>query len=148
MYTSNQSIFTDFFRNLADWSVLDPSKINTNYDVDSLMQKNKKHAKAVTETHHLMMSNMQAIIQRQAEILQDNTSRLLNCCKKLSTLGKTEQVIEEQTNFIKDTMAINLANTRELIEMTTKAQIEVMDHLGHEISENMNEHCSQTKTDK
>ena len=57
-------------------------------------------------------------------------------------------MIEEQTNFIKDTMAINLANTRELIEMTTKAQIEVMDHLGHEISENMNEHCSQTKTDK
>lgn len=148
MYTSNQSIFTDFFRNLADWSVLDPSKINTNCDVDSLMQKNKKHAKAATETHHLMMSNMQAIIQRQAEILQDNTSRLLNCCNKLSTLGKTEQVIEEQTNFIKDTMAINLANTRELIEMTTKAQIEVMDHLGHEISENMNEHCSKTKTDK
>ena len=52
MYTSNQSIFTDFFRNLADWSVLDPSKINTNYDVDSLMQKNKKHAKAVTEKPH------------------------------------------------------------------------------------------------
>ncbi len=148
MYTQNQSMFADFFRNLADWNIFDPSKINSSFNVDSLMQKNKKHVQAATNTHHLVMSNMQAIIQRQAEILQENTARLLNCCKKLSTLSKTEQVVEEQTNFVKDILSTNLAHTRELIEMTAKAQIEIMDHLSHEVSENINEFDNPIKTNK
>ena len=148
MYTSNYNMFTDFFKNLSDWSVFDPSKTNAAFDHESVMQKNKKHVEAATNTQHLLMYNMQAIMQRQAEILQENTSRLLNCCKKVSTLGKTEQVIEEQTNFIKDTMATNLAHTPELMEMTTKAQMEIMDHLGHAVSENINECCNQTKAKK
>ena len=87
MYTSNYNMFTDFFKNLSDWSVFDPSKTNAAFDHESVMQKNKKHVEAATNTQHLLMYNMQAIMQRQAEILQENTSRLLNCCKKLTQVS-------------------------------------------------------------
>lgn len=148
MYTPNYNMFTDFFKSLADWNVLDPSKYSTSFDFDSIMHKNKKHTESATNAQHLVASNMQAIIQRQAEILQENTSRLLNCCKKVSTLSKAEQMVEEQTNFVKETIATNLAHTRELMEMATKAQMEVMDHLGHTASENINECCNHAKKSK
>jgi phasin family protein len=138
-------MFTEFFRNFSDWSAIDPSKFTSGFDMESNMGKHKRHVESATTAQHLIMSNMQALLKRQAEILQDNTARLLDCYKKVSNLNNPEKVMEEHTNFIKETMSNNLANTRELAEMATKAQMEVLDYVGNEISENLSECCKHPK---
>lgn len=148
MNAAGYNFFTDFFKNISEVGAFDPSKYNNTFDFDAALSKNKRHVDTSASAQHLMMSNMQAILKRQAEVLQENATNLMSCCKKASTINSPEKALEEQSNFIKDSMARNLANIRELTEMATKAQMEVLDFMSHTISENLSENCKTAKPAK
>ena len=138
--TSFNNMFGDFFKNILDWNMFDFSKNNSFFGNDA-MRHSKRHLDAASTAQHLVMSNLQALIKRQSEILQDNTARLMNCCKEASSLNTPEQLMEKQAAFVKETLDANLAHTRELTEMTTKAYMELLNHAGNQASENINECC-------
>ncbi len=135
------NMFAGCFKSLTDLAAFDPAKYSAAFDMDSTINRNKRHIESTSHANHLVMANMQALLKRQADILQDSTSRLLDCCKKIATLNNHEKIVEEQTNYIKESIAANLANTKELAEISTKAQIEMLDHLGGAMSETVNECC-------
>lgn len=140
----NINYFNDFFKNMYEWATPESNM----FDLEAGATRGKKNMEKATDMQHRAMSSMQQILKRQAEIIHENTTHVMDCCKKIATLSSPKEILEEQANFAKEAIVGNLRHLHEITDMTTKAQMEIMQCMSDNVSENVKEHCEQVKNRK
>lgn len=133
---SNNFDFTQSFMNSENF--MKNMKGMPSIDFSSFSNMLKNNADAFTEANRMASESMQSILKRGSESLQKNANEMFNSMKEAITAGDIEQVALCQQKYLKSTLENNLDNTKEMLDMTSKSAMEMIDVVGKNMSENMN----------
>jgi phasin family protein len=108
-------------------------------DVNSLLAAQRRNMEALTNANRVAFEGMQAVAQRQAEILRQSMEEATKVASDLMTNGTPEQRIAKQTEIAKIAMEKALANMRELSEMMAKSNGEAVNLINQRMTESLDE---------
>ena len=114
-------------------------------DSEALAQSQRKNIDAFVAANRVAFEGMQAVMQRQSEIVRQAMGEATKAVNELSTADSMESRIAKQTEIVKDVLEQYVASTKELAEMSAKANNEAIDVLNTRWSEGLEEVNSQIK---
>ena len=108
-------------------------------DVDSIVAGQKKNLEALTSANRVAIEGLQAVVKRQAEILQETMNEASKAVDALSKAGSPPEVAAKQAELAKDAFERALSNMRELAELVTKANQDATSTINARISASLDE---------
>ena len=108
-------------------------------DVDSIVASQKKNLEALTSANRVAIEGMQAVVKRQAEILQETMNEASKAVDALSKAGSPPDIAAKQAELTKDAFERALSNMRELAEMVAKSNQEATNTINSRISASLDE---------
>jgi phasin family protein len=107
-------------------------------DLNNVATIQRRNTETMINANQMIAENTQAIMQRQAEIIQKESQNLFDIQKDASS-NNIESNMDKGANFVKNMFDNSIDNTRELIERITKSNMELYDYLTKRLSENISE---------
>ena len=108
-------------------------------DVDAVVQSQRKNVEALAEANKLAYEGMQAVFQRQLEILRHTAEEVAQASQGLSAPESPQDLAVRQTELAKDAFERTLGNLRELAEMVAKSNSEACDLLNKRFAQGLDE---------
>ena len=99
-------------------------------DLAAIMDREKKNIEALTEANRVAFEGWQALVRRQAEILQESIKRAVGTVQG-------EDAGTKRMDMAAHAFETTLANMRELTEMAVKSQTEAFDIIRKRVGENL-----------
>ncbi len=128
----NQIFDFDFSKHLGDFQV-------PGVDVESIVASQRKNVEALTQANQLAYEGFQAVVKRQAEILQQTIGEVTQATKDITEPGTTHDKAAKQADLAKDAFERTFSNLRELSELLVKANSEAFDLLNKRFTQNLEE---------
>lgn len=132
-YTPFNTIFGDDFMAQFDTGKTMP------FDMKDIMETQRKNIQAITDAQQAAYEGMQAIAQKQAEVmsqlLEDNNSM----AKELMAEASPEQKMAKNAELCKKIYEKGIQNVKEISEMLNKSHTEAGEILNKRVSASMNE---------
>jgi phasin family protein len=122
----------DFTKMMGDFKV-------PGVDMNSMMETQRKNFEALSEANNLAMEGMQAVAQRQAEILRQGMEEMSTVMQQMMAAGAPQDRVAKQSEVMKSQFEKMVANMRELSEMLAKSNTEAADVLTKRISNQLDE---------
>ena len=128
----------------TDMPFMDISKMMEQFklpgvDMEKIMDAQRKDVEALMAANKHAYEGMQALAQRQAQILQETMTQWQNVAKEMVSSGNPTEAAAKQVEFGKQTFAKALENMRELADMATKSQAEAVKAITQRVHENLYE---------
>ncbi|CDH46308.1 MAG: phasin family protein [Candidatus Competibacteraceae bacterium] len=132
--------FAKFDMNKFDMSkMLGDLKI-PGFDMEAAVAAQRKNIEALTAANQTAVQGMQAVAQRQAEILSQAMSEVSAVVQQLSSAGSNPQeMTAKQAELARKGFEQALANARELAEMVSKSNTEAFAIINKRVTESLQE---------
>ena len=108
-------------------------------DTTALIESQQRNIEAIAKANQVAFAGVQAIMQRQAEILSKTLDETAKAVQALSKTGKPEDIWAKQADLFKETYEHGLTDLRELTELSAKANSQAADLLSHRVADGLNE---------
>ena len=108
-------------------------------DVDSIVASQKKNLEALTSANRVAIEGLQAVVKRQAEILQETMNEASKAVDQLSKAGSPPEIAAKQAELTKDAFERALGNMRQLAEMVAKSNQDATNTINARISAGLEE---------
>ncbi|MFQ5775468.1 MAG: phasin family protein [Kiloniellaceae bacterium] len=108
-------------------------------DSKALIESQRRNIEAVTQANRVALEGMQAIVQRQVEILRQAMDETTKAVRELAKPGQPAEKWAVQTAVVKEAYELGLANLRELAELSAKSNTEAADVLTHRFADSLDE---------
>jgi len=108
-------------------------------DVSAIIASQQKNLEALTAANLAAMSVTQAVITRQAEIMQHTMTATASAAEDLSHSETPQEVSSKQTELVKTIFEKSLSDMTEIAEMVTKSNIEASAAINKRLSESLDE---------
>jgi phasin family protein len=99
-------------------------------DLATIMDREKKNIEALTKANRVAFQGWQALVHRQAEILQDSIKRAVDTVQG-------EDAGTRRMDLAAHAFETALSNMRELAEMAAKSQKETFDIIRQRVEDNL-----------
>jgi phasin family protein len=99
-------------------------------DLTTIMDREKKNIEALTEANRVAFEGWQALVHRQAEILQESIKRAVGA-------AQGEDAGTKRMDLASHAFETALSNMRELAEMAIKSQKEAFDIIRKRVEDNL-----------
>jgi phasin family protein len=99
-------------------------------DLITIMDREKKNIEALTEANRVAFEGWQALVHRQAEILQESIKRAVGA-------AQGEDAGTKRMDLASHAFETALSNMRELAEMAIKSQKEAFDIIRKRVEDNL-----------
>ncbi len=109
------------------------------FDMDSIMAAQRKNIEALTAANQAAVQGMQAVAQRQAEILSQAMNEVSSIAQQLSTAGNPQEMTTKQAELARKAFEQALSNMRELAEMVSKSNTEAFAIINKRVTESLQE---------
>lgn len=130
---SQNPFFDTWFK--ADPSNSPFSKIpNMPFGMKEMMESSRKSIQAYTEAQQIAAQSVQAIVQRQTEILSQMVSDSSAVAQGVMTEGTPEEKIARSAELIREAYEKTINNCREVGDIANKSAREAMDVINERIS--------------
>lgn len=142
--------FIDFdFSQFA--GTFDPSKMTEEFtrafsqfqlpgvDVNEIIESHKKNLEALTTANQTAIAGIQAVVTRQAEIMQHTMTATASAVEGLSHSGTPQEATSKQAEMMKSTFGKALADMTEIAEMVAKSNMEASAAINKRLSESLDE---------
>ena len=106
-------------------------------DTTALIASQQRNIEAITKANQVAFAGVQAIMQRQAEILSKTVDETAKAVQALSKTGKPEDIWAKQANLLKETYEHGLSDLRELTELSAKANSQAAELLSHRVTDGL-----------
>ena len=127
------------FGNITNFSKMAEQFKMPGVDSSALVESQRRNVETLTEINRVAFEGARAIMQRQAEILRQAAEEGAKAVRELSKPGKPEEKLAKQADLLKEIYEQNLANLRELAEMSAKANTQAAELLSHRFSTGLEE---------
>ena len=107
-------------------------------DLQAIMEGRRKDVEAVVQANRVAFQGMQALVQRQTEILQQTMSEWQKAAQGMS-VKDPGAALGSAAELAKQAFEKALANMRELAELAIKAQTDAYEVIKHRVQEDMEE---------
>lgn len=108
-------------------------------DTTALIESQQRNIEAITKANQVAFAGVQAIMQRQAEILSKTLDEATKAAQAFSKTGKPEEIWAKQADLVKEAYEHGLSNLRELTELSAKANTQAADLLSHRVTDGLDE---------
>ncbi|WP_119165239.1 phasin family protein [Algihabitans albus] len=108
-------------------------------EMDKLVDAQRKNIEAITSANRLAFEGMQAIMQRQGEILRQSMSEASKVMQDMAAAGTPEDRMAKQADVMKKAFETALSNVKELAEMSAKSNTEAMETINKRVTESLDE---------
>ena len=108
-------------------------------DTTALIESQHRNIEAITKANQVAFAGIQAILQRQAEILSKTMGETAKAVQAFSKTGKPEDIWAKQADLLKETYEHGLSDLRELTELGAKANSQAVVLLSHRVTDGLNE---------
>ncbi|RMD63800.1 MAG: phasin family protein [Alphaproteobacteria bacterium] len=115
-------------------------------DTKALFETQRRNLEAMTRANRVALEGLQAIAQRQVEILRQAMDEATKAVRELTKPGQPTEKLVAQTELVKEAYELALANLRELAEITAKSNTEAADVLTHRFADSLDELKGVIKT--
>lgn len=125
-------------------SVMDFSKFTEQFklpgvDSSALAEYQRRNLEAFTKANQIAFAGIQAVAQRQSEILRQAMDGATKSLGEYAAPEKPADAWTKQAELVKEAYELALANMQELTEMSAKANGEAADLLTHRVSDCLDE---------
>lgn len=134
----NQNPYAEFFSQ-ENFSELFKGYNDMPLDMKSLMETQRKNVQAITEAQKLAMENLQAVAQRQAEILSQVVEDNSSMAQEVLAEGSPGDKISKNAEWFKSVYERSVNNLREVADMINKSNIEASNIINKRVTATMNE---------
>ncbi|MDX1709790.1 MAG: phasin family protein [Rhodovibrionaceae bacterium] len=114
-------------------------------EAQNVMEMQRKNMEAIAQANRVAFEGMQAVAQRNTEIMRQAMEDFTSALKDLSGSASPEARLAKQAELTKDAFERAIKNVRELSEMSAKSNTEALDLINKRVSENLDELTSQIK---
>jgi len=97
------------------------------FDGGGLMEAQKRNFEAIQQANQAAVTHMQAIVKRQAEMMQDAMNEASKAMKDMMSAGTPEEGARRQSEMVQRALEQAVANVREIAEMTAKSNRDIFD---------------------
>ena len=108
-------------------------------DSQALVEAQRKNVEAMTKANRVALEGVQAVAQRQAEILRQAMEASSKAVREMAAPGQPAEKFATQTTMVKEAYELALSNMRELAEMSAKSNSEAADVLTHRFAASLDE---------
>jgi phasin family protein len=105
-------------------------------DIRAIVEARRKDIEALTEANRIAFEGMQALAQKQAEILQKSMQQAQAAMQNMNP-GQPGASGGNQAELIQQALQTALTNMRELAEMAGRSQAQAMEVVGKRVQENI-----------
>lgn len=124
--------FTDFTKLLEQYKL-------PGVDMTAVIEARRKDIEAITEANKIAYEGMQALVQKQAEILSQSMQEIQAAAQKLAAGGDPAAAMTRQGEFVQQGLQAAFNNMRELAEMAQKSQAEALAVMTQRAEQNIEE---------
>jgi len=143
--TGNTNQFCDLMKSYMNPEFLMNAIKNPSFmDHSAFTDSMKKNAEIFTTTNQKLNENIQSLAKKNAESLQHKASEMFSTIKDAVSTGDVKKVAESQNEYVKFTVENSMNNAKEIIELTSKASMEIFNIINQSISSSMNKTCNTT----
>lgn len=137
--------FTKFASNF------DPSKLTEEFtktfsqfqlpgvDVNAIISSQQKNLEALTAANQSALEGIQAVVTRQAEIMQQTMNATASAVEDLSKSTSPQEANSKQAALVQKTFEKALADMTEIAEMVAKSNMEASAAINKRLSESLDE---------
>ncbi len=108
-------------------------------DLDAIVSSQKKNMEALTNANRLAFEGMQAVMQRQGELLRQSVEEYAKTAQSMTDMKDPQEAIARQTDLAKQGFERMISNMREMSELMAKSNNEVFELLNKRFSETLEE---------
>jgi phasin family protein len=130
--TASSDSFTDFSKMLEQFKL-------PGVDMTSVIETQRKNIDALTVANQLAYEGMQAMVQKQAEMLSTTMQEIQASAQAIGAGGSPMEAIAKQGEFVQQTLQKAFENMRELAEMAQKSQTEALAAISKRAKQNVQE---------
>lgn len=116
-----------------------------NMDFSSFSNMMKNTTEAINATNQMASESLQSIFKRGSDSLQKNTTEMYNTMKDAISAGDVTQISACQKKYLQSTVNNNVNNTKEILDMSAKSMMEIIDVLHNGLKENVNKNFTKAK---
>ena len=110
------------------------------FDLQAVMDAQRKNIEALNAANQAAVQGMQAVAQRQAEILSQSMSEVSTVAQQLaSSASNPQEMTTKQAELVRKAFEQALANMRELAEMVSKSNTEAFAIINKRVTESLQE---------
>ncbi len=108
-------------------------------DLEPMITAQRKNIEALTEANKLVVAGVQAVMKRQAEILQASMEQARAVASEIIVPGSPEAKVAKQAEVVQTAFQAALANMKELADIVTKSNTEAGNVISKRVSEGIDE---------
>ena len=123
---------TDITKMLADFKV-------PGVDFEPMLAAQRKNIEALTEANQLVIAGVQAVMKRQAEILQASMEQARTIAGEMMVPGSPEAKAAKQAEVVQTAFQAALTNMKELADLVTKSNTDAANVISKRVSESIDE---------
>lgn len=135
---TNNNPFAEFFAQ-NDFSKIFENYKSVPFDMKSFLETQRRNVQALSEAQQITVENLQAIAQRQAEILSQIVEDNSNIARELMIEGTPEEKISKNADLFKNLYERSIKNMSDLSEMISSSNQEAGKIISKRVSATMNE---------
>jgi phasin family protein len=139
--SQNNNPFMDGFKMFTDGNMFSNNKMMQMFDMNQMMTIQRRNAEMMSAANQSIAENMQALMRRQAEVMQSGAADMFQMVKEIAISPNPEVGMSKTANFTKNSFENAMSNTREMAEMAVKSGMEMFDMMSKRMADNMSE-CS------
>ncbi len=110
------------------------------FDMQAFMDAQRKNIEALTAANQAAVQGMQAVAQRQAEILSQSMNEVSSIAQQLAgSASNPQEMTTKQAELARKAFEQALANMRELAEMVSKSNTETFAIINKRVTESLQE---------
>ena len=110
------------------------------FDMQAAMDAQRKNIEALTAANQAAVQGMQAVAQRQAEILSQSMNEVSSIAQQLAgSASNPQEMTTKQAELVRKAFEQALSNARELAEMVSKSNTEAFANINKRVTESLQE---------
>lgn len=134
----NDNPFNKFFAQ-NDFAKLFDQFQATPFDLKAIMEAQRKNVQAFTDAQQVAMGSIQALAQRQTEIISQMVEDQSRVAKELMGEGTPESKIAKNADLFKKIYERTVTSMQELSEIMSKSNVEASSIINKRVSAGMSE---------
>jgi len=109
------------------------------FDAEGFANSQRKNVELLMNTNKAVVEGSQALLQRQADMIQQSIAEATSAAEALTKSGSPEDISKAQVELLQSAYEKALANSNEISEMIKKTQDEVVEKVNVRVSESLAE---------
>ena len=110
-------------------------------EMDSMMDTQRRNVQALIDAQRATAEAYQSVFRRQVELMQGSVESLTGAMKEMMSQDSPTEAASKQMEFVRKAFETNLANLREIAELTAGAHTEAFKI----VQERLNQNLAQAK---